>query len=103
MKYKKYYDGSESEFNLEPNEKQTWIDALRSGQYKQGIRELYNEGTHCYCVLGVHAALFNSADSIGLYWLQKEEIPEEIQEMMVDMNDSGRSFEQLADWIEENL
>jgi hypothetical protein len=34
-----------------------WIDALRSGRYKQGESMLYNNTTHGYCCLGVLARL----------------------------------------------
>jgi hypothetical protein len=30
-----------------------WIDALRSGKYKQGKSELHNSDTNEYCCLGV--------------------------------------------------
>lgn len=35
-----------------------WIEALLSGEYKQGRGQLYHEITDCYCVLGVAAESF---------------------------------------------
>lgn len=33
--------------------KQSWLDALRSGDYKKGEGHLYATDTDCYCVFGV--------------------------------------------------
>ena len=33
--------------------KQKWVDALRSGEYKQGTGQLKCEGTNTFCCLGV--------------------------------------------------
>ena len=33
--------------------KRAWINALRSGKYKQGTGLLYDPTTNCYCVMGV--------------------------------------------------
>ena len=36
-----------------------WLEALRSGNYKQGMGLLYNEDTGSYCCLGVVCKLCN--------------------------------------------
>lgn len=97
-----------------------WVKALRSGDYKQGKTHLrYGD---CYDVLGVLCDLWGK-DS-GVDWddiegsliyefLEETEfIPSGIirdfdictsnEEILSNMNDSGKSFEELADYIEEN-
>jgi hypothetical protein len=37
--------------------KNKWLEALRSGEYKQGFRRLYNREADCYCVMGVLASV----------------------------------------------
>ena len=34
-----------------------WVEALRSGKYKQGTGELYNKEENAYCCLGVLCAI----------------------------------------------
>jgi hypothetical protein len=96
-----------------------WVEALRSGRYEQGAGKLrYNDS---FCCLGVACHL--SADELelevkvvdGLYkyndnggylpiavkeWLG---ITEGLMLDLVDMNDNGRSFDEIANQIEENL
>lgn len=38
---------------MKPEHKKAWIDALRSGEYKQGKGVLYNKKDNTYCCLGV--------------------------------------------------
>lgn len=38
--------------------KKLWIDALRSGDYKQGLYQLYTPETNSYCCLGVLCSLY---------------------------------------------
>lgn len=99
--------------------KQKWIDALKSGRYKQGQGRLKSCNDE-FCCLGV---LCDSIDSEG--WnspttfkynnvLSSFYLPIELrveleltfadQQKLTDMNDEEHlSFEQIADWIEENL
>lgn len=115
-----------------------WVEALRSGTYKQGKHRLKRVGQfpldRNYCCLGVlcevaglefeedpYESLFNSKRSE--YFFLKEEAGEarcssflpdafrkEIgigyldQEKLVRMNDEENcSFEDIANWVEENL
>lgn len=113
--------------------KKKWVDALRSGAYKQGDGLLiYDDGydTTCCClgVLGVICGIpteemqdveFLNSDQLGNEVLNKTPLPkeflenEELQEFLGGMNDGvfkGNprkfikwNFSQIADWIEENL
>ncbi len=108
--------------------KKIWLKALRSGKYKQGHGLLHRResGVDRYCCLGVFAKI------VGLKWdgdesthsktysifsnidgVSTQIIPNSIassfelrlaeQDKLSAMNDSGYSFEQIADWIEKNL
>ena len=97
--------------------KQKWLEALRSGEYKQGKQELRQKtrGAHHYCCLGVFADI---ADPRG--WdknnrhrrvigrlnptLRKRVgLSYEDESCLIDMNDSGKRFTTIAKWIEKNL
>lgn len=111
-----------------------WVEALRSGEYKQSQGQLRtDEG---YCCLGVLSAIVK--DEIGGCWNRNDNtpypqwefiigtdvsqslLPQEIVELvgmqtnegtfpwsvfdwsLIDMNDSGKSFEEIADVIEKH-
>lgn len=109
--------------------KQKWLAALRSGEYKQGEGKLYNPLDNSYCCLGVLCDLVRDPkedwqkcenqymitindieigqngwamsfgdgpipDGFPLAWHQKR---------IAVRNDDGQTFEQIADWIDENL
>lgn len=94
-----------------------WVKALRSGEYKQGQIKL-QKGDE-YCCLGVagilcglgdhdlldHSLFYNQTNAIHL-------LPSEIVGLasrntlvgsLTTMNDSGKSFPEIADWIEQNV
>jgi hypothetical protein len=110
-----------------------WIEALRSGKYKQGFRTLMqeSEGEASFCCLGV------LCDVLGL---RKEQLPPDLyvpqnvteysyffgteklhtaltpqvcksvgldeteQANLIRMNDQqGKTFNDIADWIERNI
>jgi hypothetical protein len=95
--------------------KQKWIAALRSGEYMQGIGKLYESGR--YCCLGVLAAICgNSNKVLGKHLVLKDGmsgVPDlligpsssnPIVDLLTTMNGiTGKSFDQIAGWIEENL
>ncbi len=103
--------------------KQPWIDALRSGKYKQGQYRLYNEDQDTYCCLGVLCKINNlesyknesdletyfrfniRSSSVGLPVLfsKKINITPMQEAKLTSMNDSYISFEEIANWIEQNL
>lgn len=108
-----------------------WVKALRSGKYKQG-KGILRSADNKFCCLGVlldvvnrkawpkkpepldtvicgkerkiegyftedngNALLMGTLDEIGLTLNEQNDL--------VDMNDSGKRFRTIADWIEKNL
>lgn len=97
--------------------KAKWVAALRSGDYKQTTNKL--RSSQGFCCLGV---LCDIIDPTG--WKQYtqvngvmqfrneidhlpvsvvEEVGEFLQSPLIRMNDSGKPFDQIADYIEKNL
>lgn len=104
--------------------KAKWLEKLRSGKYKQtenSLRLIEEDETFSYCCLGVLGECLIDQDPINHYWnssnyfvskelgvieggyLGKRVIPRNIQVLLADMNDKGKSFLEIADYIEENL
>jgi hypothetical protein len=100
-----------------------WLAALRSGKYKQGRDLLHNLTTDGYCCLGVlqmevcgsveESAPGKPAAVPTMEWLQKNNIqfyhfhyneprinPDLLSSSAAAMNDSGKSFYEIADEIE---
>lgn len=105
-----------------------WVAALRSGKYRQGqhcLSRRDNSKHVRYCCLGVlceitpdvkrvrpnpfrgdHEYVFEGASS-------DTELPSPLRQSMgitrtqegdlINMNDDGQPFSQIADWIEKNL
>lgn len=93
--------------------KEKWIAALRGGDYRQGHRFLYKDGA--YCCLGVLHELA-TGETPPTSWSSKPQVLRFIDEpieqhlggscahtALVAMNDNGKSFAEIADWIEKNL
>lgn len=90
--------------------KQTWLEALRSGEYKQTHGTLHNsEG---YCCLGVAAKVWELSDDkemfreagrgpAKVYNSLSEIIDEPLLILCATMNDNWVSFTQIADRIEK--
>lgn len=100
--------------------KAKWCAALRSGDYQQGRRVLCdNEGK--MCCLGVlydivngnwsespHGKQYKRTDKgwhgyLGADLLRSLDITNEQEEDLVVKNDTGATFNEIADWIEQNL
>ena len=99
--------------------KEKWIAALRSGKYKQGTGSLRKNDK--FCCLGVLCDIVDSSKwelprSEGtpiVYDSRTSYLPEKIknnlnieyrqQKDLAELNDEGKSFNEIADWIEENL
>jgi hypothetical protein len=105
--------------------KTRWLNALRNGKYKQGKRRLKGvAGT--YCCLGVLCDILK--EDIGADWRNEmflgscQFLPAIVREKaelvssdpniknesgilisLSDLNDNGRSFEEIAKYIEEQL
>lgn len=83
---------------------QKWLDALRSGEYKQCGFSMHNAGM--YCCLGVAAELIGCIDDANKYEIVNElyglEWGESID--LMGMNDKDqKTFPQIADEIEKML
>lgn len=104
-----------------------WLEALRSGKYTQGKERLKtrnDDGSASHCclgvlaeVMGVPSALPNSL-AVRSYrfdfgngvtdtaYLPGDLVPglnQQNQSLLADMNDEGKSFDEIADYIEEHL
>lgn len=100
--------------------KHQWVNALRSGKYRQGRRHLCARD-NAFCCLGVLADIGLEADWIlvpgGFRWqiagcdqefdaktLRRLGLTDEHAVMLITMNDIERnSFHEIADWIESHL
>lgn len=102
-------------------QKAKWVEALRSGKYKQGKFALHRIDQKDFCCLGVLCEVLEvpkrAQDKTGTirmeyqfgdFWLSHS-VPEDllksqVTDKLVDMNDSGsKSFTEIADWIEKNI
>lgn len=103
--------------------KDRWTAALRSGGYVQGTDALCENGK--YCCLGVlndiqgnsfvvrkadgvrSRSYFNHSDlfvsGINLGWLETQGVTVSQSMTLTRMNNSGKPFDEIADWIEENI
>lgn len=108
----------ENKYQLPKEFAEKWLVALRSGEYQQCKNYLYNEDG--YCCLGV-ACLISGIDNdllIGHMVIPDNEngfddIPYLLKgsankkgslvSMVAPMNDNGKSFNEIADWIQANV
>lgn len=96
-----------------------WMKALRSGEYKQGRDCLLND-SGAYCCLGVAAVVAgyqinsqhdrilrpdgSSSDLCSSYGtLEDFGLSGTARGHLIQMNDSGKTFGDIADWVEANL
>jgi hypothetical protein len=116
---------------LTPNQKQ-WITALRSGGYTQGTACLHSSNGFCCLgvaakefltddvVVAEHSICSVSAKQMWSYDDETDMAPEHVMKalglydeqgtsrtrlnsmMLIDMNDKGKTFDQIADIIEDN-
>lgn len=107
--------------------KQKWIDALRSGTYKQITGVLHKQGVG-HCVFGVLCEVSGAPSRVQGSWFHENSevpavyytlhekewcrnlpygafgLPEYFVKNVLSMNDTqNKSFNQIADWIEANL
>lgn len=100
---------------LPPEFKEKWIAALRSGEYNQASRCLFDGDG--YCCLGVACSIIGSAksDLMNRSWVRDfmaPDIPKQligdranlVVKVLSEMNDQGdMAFPEIADWIDANL
>jgi len=106
---------------MNPEIKTKWLDALRSGKYKQGrgrLRDLDDK----YCCLGVLCDIISpdrwkptgrdcfpwsyngeSTIALGLYVKKVAKISAEQSAKLLVKNDNGESFLEIADYIEKEF
>jgi hypothetical protein len=103
--------------------REKWVKELLSGKYKQGtgrLRRTNNKdpARDTYCCLGVLCDILNP-DGWDLYnchtlksddaeYLSEEALKlvgmtRQQQGTLYEMNDNGKTFEEIAAWIKENL
>lgn len=106
---------------MDPTVKTNWLAALRSGVYKQGKRFL-RPTENSYCCLGVLCDISTGTGAWKAMPLDpylefdgySECLPDlvaafaglndrQARSTLMEMNDRGDSFEEIADWIEKNL
>lgn len=99
---------------------QKWVKALRSGKYKQGKHQLRDSDNN-YCCLGVlceisgkkydgedlfephEVASFAGFKDLGTHYLKKGyKTRQGKAHSLVELNDWGLSFKQIANIIEKN-
>lgn len=108
---------------MNPDFKTRWVEALRSGKYKQG-RERLRSRCDEYCCFGVLCDIVDPAGWVrdtgymyhGHYTLPSSTVLKKVGLMgkstpvfseqvddLIRMNDRGASFNEISDWIEENI
>lgn len=107
---------------MKADTKQKWLDALRSGRYRQGHDALCDD-TGAYCCLGVLARVsgvpksklldketlddIHMCELLGVFGAgYSREIPDThktVQQKLAGMNDNGKTFAEIAEWIEANI
>lgn len=84
---------------LKPEIKSKWITALRSGEYKQGTRALYNKSNNTFCCLGVLCHVNGATMSnASCYALGVSDTEQHALWILNDFDDA--TFPQIADYIE---
>lgn len=98
--------------------KAKWVEALRSGKYTQGKGSLHPG--NCFCCLGVLCDLIDPTkwsadyakdvlyDGCAFSWIpgglrSDLGIPGAIETELATMNDTGRTFTEIANYIEATL
>ena len=110
---------------MNPEVKEKWVAALRSGKYKQGQGELRSRHNR-FCCLGVLCNTVNARrwrrpmsglEGPWLYNHQAErdalslpaglsrdlDLPPDVTDYLAEWNDEGIGFDAIADWIEAEL
>ena len=113
---------------MNPQIKQKWVSALRSGDYKQTQNRLHNE--YGFCCLGVLCDLYGKENNVEwepsthyknayafqnmatilprsvMEWVGVEEVNPYVNGgpfTLGELNDKGFTFNEIADLIEEHL
>lgn len=115
-----------SENKLDLKLKEKWLTALKSGEYKKGKSTLYKKSNNTFCCLGVLCKITDNlkilngcAGYIEKEYLDNNNIPEflvydaikesrlfELQKIyrkLAVLNDHSETFEEVIEYIEQNL
>lgn len=112
---------------MDPDTKVKWVAALRSGTFRQGTGFLAakrGDEKFGHCCLGVLCAITPKVKSAGEIsrgvrayryggsvsdaflpkpFAEAVGLDQATQDRLANMNDNGLSFDEIADWIDENL
>lgn len=102
--------------SLTQEQKDQWLFALRSGTYKQGKDKLCSLDRK-FCCLGVlcdvmkipckqyddYRMKYVFDDGDRLNYLPTSMIIKSVQSVLSEMNDTGKDFPTIADWIEKHV
>ena len=103
----------DKEYKLPKEFAEKWVSALRSGEYKQS--KSYLKSDFGYCCLGVGCKLkghedfelfgkpYPSVKMLSEVFQYSEHYQLNMYAYLASLNDSGKSFEEIADWIEKNV
>lgn len=100
------------QFKLSSRVKNIWVKALLSGTYEQGMGKLkqigvtdivYTKKQYQYCSLGIARECGLVAKIKNHEYVSIRFLPFSIQTKLFEMNDNGRSFKFIANWIKKNL
>jgi len=83
---------------MDPELKQRWVEALRSGKYQQIRNDYHNEAG--YCAIGLLQVVMG-----GTEWQAEQALNCAADvDSLIDLNDNQRfSFQTIADFVEQNL
>ena len=95
-------------------EAREWVEALRSGKYRQGhgvLKDSVGDNNFEYCCLGVECEVHpeqNKAVSVGGFLASDHNtyyrLASPVQTQLVNLNDATRlSFSEIADYIEAEI
>lgn len=106
-------------FKLPKEFAKKWVEALRSGKYGQARNVLKESRKNEYCCLGVACVISKVKKTKLLFneWIEDyvvdgiKNFPKELiggfgndlAYELSKMNDNGKSFDEIADWIEANV
>lgn len=112
-----------SEQKLDGEWRTKWLEALRSGRYAQTTTQLRSDDGVGYCCLGVACDVFDpdkwhlasgagnvdgwgwdgSYGDLPVWMCASIGLHRDAESDLITMNDNGKSFDEIADWIEANL
>lgn len=101
---------------LNPKIKTRWLAELRSDKHKQAQHVLFDEKTGGLCCIGVLGKMLGATedelhrhrhsiffDGMSVKYCDPRNFGSATRKHLAAMNDSGKSFAEIADWIEQNL